>query len=159
MSCLNERYDLKITWNFFCSQHAHNIDDSHASLLKAIARPYKKQHPDKRVPSAQELHQMIKTYKDKNPNNNKFHSFVLPAFDETPLVFKKFGGISKFHQFEFGEQKGIFKARDISTYFLTSRSHIEKKINMNASVMEEEIEDDDEDVRLNDVIPSSEDEE
>jgi len=114
MSLLAQEFNLQIHWNFFCSNHAHNICDGHAAVLKRILNNWIK-HTGRKMPDVEEYKEMIENAKRQEGFTSKIEAIALPDIDSTDVVCSAMNGLRCIHHFEY-PNPGTVKGAKVCEY-------------------------------------------
>ena len=114
MSKYAEKYSKTIEWNFYCSNHAHNICDGHAAVLKKILNNWIKE-TGRKMPSMEEYRNMIENAQRQDGFRSNIEAIPLGDIDDTDLVCSEMKGIRSMHHFEYLEE-GEIKGCRVSEY-------------------------------------------
>lgn len=106
MSFTKILYNITARWCFFCSNHAHNICDSHASVLKRKISSWRISTGNK-VPNFSELNQMVNEINQKEMKTN-IDLFLMKNIERDSFDCNSLKNIQKFHDFQYPEPGIVF---------------------------------------------------
>ena len=133
MSTLPAKITKQIHWNFFCSDHAHNICDGHAAVLKKFIGKWKRD-TFKKIPTEQEFMNMLQTY--ITPDQN-IVPILLEEIPDPTLDVTSVEKIRQKHQFIFSGHPGKFVARNLSQYSASYPNNPDEDVDMTPLEMSE----------------------